>query len=50
MANACAGNPAALVIPCHRVLRQDGALGGYAWGLELKERLLAAEQRTKAGR
>ncbi len=40
---ACAANPAALVIPCHRVVRGDGASGGYRWGRERKERLLARE-------
>jgi AraC family transcriptional regulator of adaptative response/methylated-DNA-[protein]-cysteine methyltransferase len=43
VARACATNPVALVIPCHRVIRGDGALGGYRWGLERKERLLAQE-------
>jgi AraC family transcriptional regulator, regulatory protein of adaptative response / methylated-DNA-[protein]-cysteine methyltransferase len=48
VANACAGNPAALVIPCHRVLREDGGLGGYRWGVERKAKLLAAEQKAGA--
>ncbi len=47
VARACASNPAALVIPCHRVLRDDGELGGYRWGLERKARLLAREQARK---
>ncbi len=42
---ACGANPVAMVVPCHRVVRADGSLGGYAWGLERKERLLRAEQR-----
>jgi AraC family transcriptional regulator of adaptative response/methylated-DNA-[protein]-cysteine methyltransferase len=40
---ACARNPAALGVPCHRVVRSDGSLGGYRWGLDTKEALLAAE-------
>jgi AraC family transcriptional regulator of adaptative response/methylated-DNA-[protein]-cysteine methyltransferase len=50
VASACASNPAALVIPCHRVIREDGALGGYRWGLARKERLLAAEKKRKGAR
>ena len=42
--SACARNPVALVVPCHRVLRNDGELGGYRWGVERKERLLAKEK------
>ncbi|HKD99160.1 MAG TPA: methylated-DNA--[protein]-cysteine S-methyltransferase [Micromonosporaceae bacterium] len=42
-AAACARNAAALFVPCHRVLRTDGGLGGYRWGLEVKRRLLAHE-------
>jgi AraC family transcriptional regulator of adaptative response/methylated-DNA-[protein]-cysteine methyltransferase len=42
--HACATNPVALIIPCHRVVRSDGALGGYRWGLARKERLLAQEK------
>lgn len=41
--SACGANPVALVIPCHRALRTDGGLGGYAWGLGRKEKLLAME-------
>ena len=43
---ACATNPVALVIPCHRVVREDQSLGGYRWGLERKEKLLAHERRA----
>lgn len=49
---ACATNPVALVIPCHRVVREDKSLGGYRWGLERKEKLLekeAADLRKKRG-
>lgn len=44
VARACATNPAAVVIPCHRVVRGDGGLGGYRWGLERKEALLKSEK------
>ena len=40
---ACAANPIAIVLPCHRILRSDGGLGGYGGGLELKEALLRLE-------
>ena len=43
VARACATNPVALVIPCHRVIREDKSLGGYRWGLERKKQLLKAE-------
>jgi len=45
VANACAANPVALVVPCHRVVRSDGGLGGYRWGIEVKAHLLDAERR-----
>ncbi len=41
--SACGKNMVALTVPCHRVIRQDGSLGGYRWGLETKEALLLAE-------
>jgi AraC family transcriptional regulator of adaptative response/methylated-DNA-[protein]-cysteine methyltransferase len=44
VARACAANPVALVTPCHRVIREDGNPGGYRWGLERKQKLLAQEQ------
>lgn len=43
VARACATNPVALVIPCHRVIREDKSLGGYRWGLERKKKLLETE-------
>jgi AraC family transcriptional regulator of adaptative response/methylated-DNA-[protein]-cysteine methyltransferase len=42
--HACATNPVALVIPCHRVIREDKSLGGYRWGLERKQRLIDTER------
>lgn len=48
VARACAANPLALFIPCHRVVRSDGALAGYRWGLARKRRLLAAENSAVA--
>jgi AraC family transcriptional regulator of adaptative response/methylated-DNA-[protein]-cysteine methyltransferase len=42
---ACAANPVGIVIPCHRVVREGGALGGYAWGLGIKKQLLESERR-----
>lgn len=45
-ANACARNAAALFVPCHRVLRTDGSLGGFRWGLPVKRWLLDHESRA----
>jgi methylated-DNA-[protein]-cysteine S-methyltransferase len=42
-ASICARNAPALFVPCHRVLRSDGALGGFAWGLDVKQSLLLRE-------
>ena len=44
VANACASNPVALVIPCHRIIRKDKSLGGYRWGIERKQALLERER------
>ena len=43
VARACATNPVSIVVPCHRVIRSDGALAGYRWGLSRKEKLLERE-------
>ena len=47
VARACASNRLALVIPCHRVIRGDGSMGGYKWGLERKRTLIDSERRSK---
>jgi len=44
VASACAHNKVAIVVPCHRVIRGDGSLGGYRWGLPLKQQLLERER------
>ncbi len=44
VASACARNRVAVVVPCHRVIRGDGSLGGYRWGLPLKQQLLQRER------
>jgi AraC family transcriptional regulator of adaptative response/methylated-DNA-[protein]-cysteine methyltransferase len=49
VARACAANPVCLVIPCHRVIAKDGALGGYRWGVTRKARLLDGEKTAPPG-
>jgi len=44
VARACASNPVALAVPCHRVVRSDGGLAGYRWGMERKKKLLERER------
>jgi len=44
VAHACAGNPVAVVVPCHRVVRSNGELAGYRWGIARKQKLLAQEE------
>ncbi len=44
VARACAANPVSMLVPCHRVLRSDGAMAGYRWGVERKKRLLETER------
>jgi AraC family transcriptional regulator, regulatory protein of adaptative response / methylated-DNA-[protein]-cysteine methyltransferase len=48
VARACAANPVAIVVPCHRVVRSDGSLGGYAGGVQRKKALLALESTTRS--
>jgi len=50
VANACGRNRLAVVVPCHRVIREDGSLGGYRWGIDRKRTLLAREGRKVAPR
>jgi AraC family transcriptional regulator of adaptative response/methylated-DNA-[protein]-cysteine methyltransferase len=50
VATAIANNRVAVVIPCHRVIRQSGDLGGYRWGIERKQRLIAKEQAARRHR
>ena len=46
VAEACGDNHVAILIPCHRVVRGDGGLGGYRWGAKRKKALLAKEQES----
>lgn len=48
--NACGNNRLALIVPCHRVVREDGSPGGWRWGVERKRDLLAQEQKHTTGR
>jgi alkylated DNA nucleotide flippase Atl1 len=47
VARACARNPVAVVIPCHRVVEKSGELGGYRWGVARKRTLLQREAETR---
>jgi len=47
VANACARNPVPLVVPCHRVVRRDGSLGGYGFGVERKDALIQREKENQ---
>lgn len=49
VARACATNPVAVAIPCHRVVRENGDMGGYRWGVDRKKALLELEQEHRAG-
>jgi AraC family transcriptional regulator of adaptative response/methylated-DNA-[protein]-cysteine methyltransferase len=49
VARACATNPVAVVVPCHRVVRENGDLGGYGWGLGRKRLLLEQEKSNRGG-
>lgn len=49
VANACGRNPVAIVVPCHRIVRSDGSLGGYGGGLDVKRKLLRLEQEVQQG-
>jgi AraC family transcriptional regulator of adaptative response/methylated-DNA-[protein]-cysteine methyltransferase len=48
VARACATNPVSIVVPCHRVVREDGNLAGYRWGISRKETLIANESQHAA--
>ena len=50
VARACATNPVAIVVPCHRVVRENGDLGGYRWGVERKRAMLKQEAESRTGR
>lgn len=48
VAGACAANPIAVIVPCHRVQRSDGGLGGYRWGIDRKKQLLERERKENS--
>jgi AraC family transcriptional regulator of adaptative response/methylated-DNA-[protein]-cysteine methyltransferase len=50
VARACAMNPVSIVVPCHRVVREDGNLAGYRWGLDRKRALIVQEAAATKGK